>query len=281
VVALAWVARSHRTIEPDTPFCQLRRERRGRETKKVLSTNRRTPDPLPNVRRSFFSGGEMGLFPVSKSLSAEGPAVHRTGSNLALSPSNPRKTNNDSQAGSLSAAVSQAMSDSTDAALAAEGDYQAFERLYRRYLSRIYSLCARLSGSRDRAGELTEAVFVRAWGEFPKFRGEIAFASWLHRLAADVVLNGEEVDGSGATTGQVASASAKRDDVASTSHEGERLDLGEAMDRLPADARRIFVLHDVERFNHEEIAEILSITVGGSKARLRRARVLLMETMGR
>ena len=68
------------------------------------------------------------------------------------------------------------MSDATDAALAAEGGYQAFERLYRRHLSRIYSLCARLSGSRERGAELTEDVFVRTWEELPQFRGESAFA---------------------------------------------------------------------------------------------------------
>jgi RNA polymerase sigma-70 factor, ECF subfamily len=155
------------------------------------------------------------------------------------------------------------MSDSTDAALAAAGDCQAFERLYRKYLSRIYSLCARLSGSRDRAAELTEDVFVTAWQRLPQFRGESAFAAWVHRLATDVVLKEEESEEKGATT-----------------EPDEGLDLDHAMDRLPADARRIFVLHDVEGFKHEDIAEILGITVGGSKARLRRARVLLKETLG-
>lgn len=158
------------------------------------------------------------------------------------------------------------MSDSKDAALAAEGDYQAFERLYRRYLSRIYSLCARLSGSRERGAELTEDVFVRTWEKLPQFRGESAFAVWLHRLATDVVLNGEEVDGGAA---------------AAIEQDGEEPDLSQAIDRLPADARRIFVLHDVEGFKHEEIAEIFGITAGGSKARLRRARVLLKEALGR
>ena len=158
------------------------------------------------------------------------------------------------------------MSDSKDAALAAEGDYQAFERLYRRYLSRIYSLCARLSGSRERGAELTEDVFVRTWEELPQFRGESAFAAWLHRLATDVVLNGRELDGRAA---------------APIEQDGEEPDLSQAIDRLPADARRIFVLHDVEGFKHEEIAEIFGITAGGSKARLRRARVLLKEALGR
>jgi len=158
------------------------------------------------------------------------------------------------------------MSDSKDAALAAEGDYQAFERLYRRYLSRIYTLCARLSGSPGTAAELTEDVFVRAWEELPQFQGESAFPAWLHRLATEVVLNGREPDGSAA---------------APIEQEGDEPDLSLAIDRLPMDARRIFVLHDVEGFKHEEIAEIFGITPGGSKARLRRARVLLKEALGR
>jgi RNA polymerase sigma-70 factor (ECF subfamily) len=159
------------------------------------------------------------------------------------------------------------MSDSKDAALAAEGDYQAFERLYRRYLSRIYSLCARLSGSPERGAELTEDVFVRTWEELSQFRGETAFAAWLHRLATDVVLNGgEAIDGGPSATNEGRS---------------EELDFGQAIDRLPPGARRLFVLHDVEGYKHEELAEIFGITAGVSKARLQRARVLLKEALGR
>ena len=166
----------------------------------------------------------------------------------------------------MSAAVSRLMSDSGDVALAAAGDHRAFERLYRTYLSRIYSLCTRLSGSRTKGEELTEEVFVSAWEKLPQFSGESAFATWLHRLATNLVLNGGEVDGSGAVP---------------VEQEGERLDLGQAIDSLPADARRMLVLHDVEGYKHEEIAEMFGMTAGGSKAKLRRARVLLKEALGR
>ncbi len=172
------------------------------------------------------------------------------------------------------------MSDSTDAALAANGDYQAFERLYRRYLSRVYSLCARLSGEPNSAEKLTEDVFVKTWEELPRLNGESAFAPWLHRLATDVVLNRREDNGRPVRVGQESSAIEVWDDVAATPHEGERLDLSQAIDLLPAGARRIIVLHDVEGYKHEDIAEILGITAGGSKARLNRARVLLREVMG-
>lgn len=159
------------------------------------------------------------------------------------------------------------MSDSTDAALAAEGDYEAFERLYRRYLSRIYSLCSRLSGSSARGAELTEDVFVRTWEKLPEFDGESPFAAWLHRLAADVVLDAQTVDGSPAATEEQGGSA--------------RLDLSEAIAKLPPEARRIFVLHDVEGFKHEEMSEIFGITPGVSKAKLQRARVLLKEALGR
>jgi RNA polymerase sigma-70 factor (ECF subfamily) len=174
------------------------------------------------------------------------------------------------------------MSDSKDAALAAVGDYEAFERLYGRYLSRIYSLCARLSGSHAKGEELTEDVFVRTWDMLPQFSGETAFAAWLHRLATDVALNGRNVDETAAATiEQGGTAIERSNDSASSADDGERLDLSQAIDRLPTGARRILVLHDVEGYKHEEIAEIFGITPGRSKAQLQRARVLLREVLGR
>ncbi|HMJ19736.1 MAG TPA: RNA polymerase sigma factor [Gemmatimonadaceae bacterium] len=174
------------------------------------------------------------------------------------------------------------MSDSKDAALAAEGDFEAFERLYRRYLSRIYSLCARLSGSHAEGQELTEDVFVRTWEMLPQFSGETAFAAWLHRLATDVALNGRKVfETTAATIEQEGSAAERSNDSASSSEDDEKLDLSQAIDRLPAGARRILVLHDVEGYQHEDIAEIFGITPGRSKAQLQRARVLLREVLGR
>ncbi|MGH7652247.1 MAG: RNA polymerase sigma factor [Gemmatimonadaceae bacterium] len=156
------------------------------------------------------------------------------------------------------------MSDSTDAALAAGQDYQAFERLYVRYLSRIYSLCARLSGSNAIAEELTEDVFVSAWEKLPELTRESTFGGWLHGLAVSVVLNSEKLDGS-------AAAEIEAEDSAP--------DLSQAIDRLPADARTFFVLHDVEGLKHGEIAEIFGITAGRSRAQLNRARVLLLEAL--
>jgi RNA polymerase sigma-70 factor, ECF subfamily len=174
------------------------------------------------------------------------------------------------------------MSDFTDVALAAEGDYEAFERLYRRYVIRIYSLCTRLSGSSTQGEQLTRDVFLRTWEKLPEFTGESAYGTWLHRLAINVVLDARKVDGSAAASiEQGVSPTERWNDVASPPADAERLDLCQAIDRLPEGARRIVVLHDVEGYKHEEIAEILGITDGMSKAQLRRARLLLRESLPR
>src|SRR5438067_5831197 len=82
-----------------------------------------------------------------------------------------------------------------DAALAAGGDRQAFERLYRNHVNRVYSLCARMVSDRGRAEELTQDVFVRAWEKLHLFRGESSFGTWLHRLTVNLVLNARKSDG--------------------------------------------------------------------------------------
>src|SRR5437763_14535685 len=87
------------------------------------------------------------------------------------------------------------MGDSTDVALAAGGDRQAFERLYRVHANRVFSLCARMSGSRTKGEELTQDVFVRTWEKLPQCRGESAFSTWLHRVAVEVVLSARRNEG--------------------------------------------------------------------------------------
>jgi len=174
------------------------------------------------------------------------------------------------------------MSDFTDAALAAEGDREAFERLYRRYVIRVYSLCRRLSGSRTQGEELTREVFLRAWEKLPEFRGQTAYGTWLRRLAIDVVVNAPK--GGATPTARIEQGDPPTEpwnDAASAPHDDGRLDLSQAIESLPEGARRIVVLHDVEGYKHDEIAEIFGITVGGSKAQLRRARLLLRETLAR
>ena len=185
-------------------------------------------------------------------------------------------------AGALSNVLSVPMGDTADVALAASGDRQAFERLYRAHSTRVYSLCARMSGSRVKGEELTQDVFVRTWEKLPQFRGESAFSTWLHRLAVNVVLNARKTEGKLASRTDEGDVDEERwDETARAPLHIERMDLTEAIAKLPAGARKVFVLHDVEGYKHEEIAEMMGITSGGSKAQLHRARLLLREALER
>ena len=168
----------------------------------------------------------------------------------------------------------------SDVALAAAGDRRAFERLYRDHVDRVYSLCARMAGDRNTAEELTQDVFVRAWEKLALFRGESSFGTWLHRLAVNVTLNQLKTDGrhQKRSTGEPEVMDAL---PALPLAPGDRMDLEKAIAALPPGARRIFILHDVEGFKHEEIAVQLGITSGGSKAQLHRARLLLREALQR
>lgn len=185
----------------------------------------------------------------------------------------------------LEAAHTARRSMDADATSAAGGDRQAFERLYRAHVNRVFSLCARMVADRARAEELTQDVFVRAWEKLHLFRGEASFATWLHRLAVNVVLNDRKTEGRRRSrfdeedeeTGMEGFAGV----VGTPLAPGQLLDLEQAIARLPAGARRVFTLHDVEGYKHEEIAEMLGVTTGATKAQLHRARLLLREALNR
>ena len=173
-----------------------------------------------------------------------------------------------------------------DVALAAAGDRRAFERVYRAHVDRVFSICARMTADRAMAEELTQDTFVRAWEKLNLFRGESSFGTWLHRLAVNVVLNARKAEGR--NRHRVPVSTDEREDEAGIEAPspvvfapGEWMDVEDAISRLPAGARRVFVLHDVEGYRHEEIGEMLGITAGGSKAQLHRARMLLREALNR
>ena len=166
-----------------------------------------------------------------------------------------------------------------DVALAVGGDALAFERLYRRHVNRVYAL-ARWLVSDGEEDDAVQDVFVRVWQKLGSFRGDSAFATWLHRLAVNVVLNERKTDGRGRKR------DGGGDEVVDTlpslpTAPGDRMDLEAAIAKLPPGARRVFLLHDVEGYKHEEIAEMLGVTSGGSKAQLHRARMLLREALNR
>ena len=160
------------------------------------------------------------------------------------------------------------------------GDEGAFEALYREHAGRVYALCLRLSGDSVRARELTQDVFVRVWERLGSFRGESAFSSWLHRLAVNVALTAHR--GEARRLRRVQPRDTLPDVAAGADTDAQLaldIDLERAIAALPAGARRVYVLHDIEGYRHEEIAQLTGMAVGTSKAQLFRARRLLREAL--
>jgi RNA polymerase sigma-70 factor (ECF subfamily) len=161
------------------------------------------------------------------------------------------------------------------------GDDEAFGALYREHVGRVYALCFRLAGDAQAAGELTQDVFVRAWEALPSFRGESAFGSWLHRLAMNVFLGKRRTTGRREQRVFSTGEPALLERPVERTQPGARLDLEQAIAGLPKGARAVFVLHDVEGYQHAEIARMTGIAEGTSKAQLFRARRLLREALSR
>jgi RNA polymerase sigma-70 factor (ECF subfamily) len=179
----------------------------------------------------------------------------------------------------LSPAPGSWQADAADASRAAAGDFRAFERLYRAHSSRVHALARRML-SPDEAPEATQDAFVRAWQKIGQFRGEAAFGTWLHRLSVNVFL----------ARRQVLKLQRERhvDDETTLEHLPARVagtdlavDFEAAIVKLPPGARQVFVLHDVEGYKHEEIAELLGVTTGTTKAQLHRARMILRTHLDR
>ena len=159
------------------------------------------------------------------------------------------------------------------------GDLSAFERLYRENERRVFALCMRLASDPALAEELTQEVFVRAWRKLGSFRGQSAFSSWLHPLTVNVALSERR------SRRRRLARIVPRDDLTTLEPEAPAptpeagFDLERAMAALPPGARRVFVLHDVEGRTHDEIASLLGLAPGTSKAQLHRARRLLREAL--
>ena len=165
--------------------------------------------------------------------------------------------------------------DLADAAGAAGGDTEAFERLYRRHVAHVHSMCRRMIGDAE-ADDVTQEVFVRLWRKIDLFRGDSAFGTWLYRLAVNVILGRRTVVGSYRSrfpgvdpTGLPIAGRRTTPEL--------RMDFETAIARLPEGARKVFVLHDIEGYTHEEIGTLLDVTAGTSKSQLHRARMALRE----
>jgi RNA polymerase sigma-70 factor (ECF subfamily) len=165
---------------------------------------------------------------------------------------------------------------------AQSGDLNAFELLYREYAGRVYALCLRLkAGDTTEATELMQDVFIKAWRRLETFRGECAFSSWLHRLAVNTMLENARGDSRRIARVLPMDDTSRLAGAARSSGIDLKMDMEDAIASLPKGARLAFVLHDVEGYQHQEIAYQLGVSVGTIKAQLHRARRLLRERLER
>lgn len=170
---------------------------------------------------------------------------------------------------------------------AKQGDAEAFQVLYDKHKRRVYSLCLRMTANTAEAEDLAQEAFLQLYRKIGTFRGESAFSTWLHRLAVNVVLMhlrkkslpvvslDESVQG---TEEDSPKKDFGADDIA-LSGSIDRLQLQRAVDSLPPGYRMIFVLHDVEGYEHNEIAKIAGCSIGNSKSQLHKARMKLRDLL--
>ena len=164
---------------------------------------------------------------------------------------------------------------------AAAGDGKAFEELYRRHYRRVYALTLRMMGNPTEAEDMTQDVFLQLFNKVGMFRGESAFTTWLHRMTVNQVLmhfrkkstRSELLTDEGETPVQIV----KGTENPRTAPVIDRIGLENALKQLPNGYRTVFVLHDVEGYEHYEIAEMLGIAEGTSKSQLHKARLKLRQ----
>ncbi len=169
---------------------------------------------------------------------------------------------------------------------AKQGAAEAFEALYNLHKRRVYSLCWRMTANTAEAEDLTQETFLQLFRKIGTFRGESAFSTWLHRMAVNVVLmhlrkKALPVVSLEETTEGGEDAPKKDLGVQDANLAGsiDRLQLQNAIDRLAPGYRAIFVLHDVEGYEHNEIATMLGCSIGNSKSQLHKARMKLRELL--
>jgi RNA polymerase sigma-70 factor (ECF subfamily) len=172
--------------------------------------------------------------------------------------------------------------------LAQQGDASAFEHIYRLHSRRVYALCLRMVGNPAEAEDLTQDAFLQLFRKIGTFRGESAFSTWLHRLSVNVVLMKlrkktlpetsleESTDPEDEANGPRREIGAP--DLLLTGSI-DRVHLERAIEQLPPGYRQVFVLHDVQGFEHNEIAGLMDCSIGNSKSQLHKARMRLRELL--
>jgi RNA polymerase sigma-70 factor, ECF subfamily len=169
---------------------------------------------------------------------------------------------------------------------AKQGDAEAFEVLYNLHKRRVYSLCLRMTANTAAAEDLSQEAFLQLFRKIATFRGESAFSTWLHRMAVNVVLMQLRKKGLSVVPLEdtiETEEDAPRKELGATDAKlagsVDRLQLQRAIDALPPGYKSIFVLHDVEGYEHNEIAEMVGCSIGNSKSQLHKARLKLRELL--
>ncbi len=164
------------------------------------------------------------------------------------------------------------------------GDRDAFEGLYRQHVGRLYNLAWRMSGSGEDADDLVQEIFLQAYRKLASYKGESSLGTWLYRLAVNLCL--DRLRSKAGRMGRVTDSidEDEADPVVAPGSPAElpniaRMDLEKAIDTLPPSYRAAFVLHDVEGYQHDEIARMLEISEGSSKSLLHKARMKLRRAL--
>ena len=171
---------------------------------------------------------------------------------------------------------------------AQEGDSDAFASLFHTHKARIYSVCLRMTNNAAEAEDLTQDAFLQVFRKLATFRGDSALSTWLYRIAVNTVLmhfrkkvlrqiSLDEPYNQDAKV--VRREYGSRDDRLTGSV--DRIALARAIKELPDGYRTIFLLHEVEGYEHQEIAELLDCSVGNSKSQLHKAKLRIRELLGR
>lgn len=182
------------------------------------------------------------------------------------------------------------MTDQEAMVLIHKGNLDAFEWLYKNHRQRVYSTCLRMTRDRSISEDLTQEAFMQAFRRVKDFRFESMFGTWLHRIAITTTLMYFRHQKTTLPAAQSFDATPENDDRQSPqerigrrdvelSGTVDRVALLRAMDRLASGYRMVFILHDVEGYEHEEIAELLGCTAGNSKSQLHKARVALRKRL--
>jgi len=165
---------------------------------------------------------------------------------------------------------------------ALNGSNDAFKELFMKNVTRVHSLCLRISADVQMAEDLTQEVFIKAWEKLNTFKFESKFSTWLHSIAVNQFMmqlrsdkrNSEKID-------EFSREKEIRNPADTKIQQDYRIDLQKAIDNLPGQARTVLVLHDIEGYKHNEISEMMNIQIGTSKAHLHRARKILKKELSK